>query len=110
MGKRGRGLKFWGRKSKNLNWDGEEYQIVGNFIHLCFEYHFLQSLPIGIKFGEEFTNRYGQPSPHFFPGTNINHILYVDSDPVGSASFCPSGSGCGQQKISQTHVKIDKND
>jgi len=23
----------------------------------------------GIKFGEEFTNRYGQPSPHFFPGS-----------------------------------------
>jgi len=23
----------------------------------------------GIKFAEEFTNRYGQPSPHFFPGS-----------------------------------------
>ena len=30
----------------------------------------------GIKFAEEFTNRYGQPSPHFFPGSRRTSATY----------------------------------
>ena len=36
MEKRGRGLIFWGRKSKFKNEGGEDYQIAGNFIHPCY--------------------------------------------------------------------------
>ena len=34
VGKRGRGRKFWGRKSRlKKNGGGEEYKVVGNFVH-----------------------------------------------------------------------------
>ena len=47
MGKRERGLKFWGRKSNFFKIEGgEEYKIAGNFIHPWFK----TTLPIYVYF------------------------------------------------------------
>ena len=37
MGKRGRGRKFGGSEGNKKNEGGEEYKVVGNFIHPWFQ-------------------------------------------------------------------------